>query len=94
MILSCGKVNLRPRWETGKVVVQRHSIWLSRGHIIAIWRGGSPLRRHCWQVDTRSTYISISSRPIVARSVSFEACHDCCLLTRYQMLVVDLGAIA
>ena len=61
-----------------KVVVLRHSIGLSRGSKVDIGREGSPLWRHCWQVDTRPVSIVISCVAIIARSVAFEACHDCC----------------
>ena len=80
MGLSCGQVDLRCRWEARKVIAQRHSIWLSRSRIVAIGRGGSPLGRHCWQIDTRPTSASICHRPIVAHIVSFTPCHNRCVI--------------
>lgn len=73
--VSRGKVDLRPCWQTGKVIVPRHSIRLSRGRIVDIGSRGSLLCRRCWQVDTRLAPISIGYRSVVTCSVLFEACH-------------------
>ena len=70
MALSRGEVDLRPCWQAGKVGVQRHGIWLSRNWIVAVWRGGYPLRRHYGQVNTRPP----------SRSVGCRACHGCCFV--------------